>query len=404
MNVLRYDDILTQETKDAIIWDYVENKLSLREIMIKYNIKSHSYLTDKLLKDKMRSISEANKVAHEKHPERFKHTEESKAKMREKRLKYLKEHPENTAWRLSNESYPEKVFKNYLKDRGYDQKYLIIQEYSMFPYFIDFAFVDIKLAIEIDGSQHLLPERMEKDKLKDQLLVDNGWKVVRFTENLVKSDWNKIDEVLSSVIQSKEIKVENHGIFTAKQIYDEKTGIYKAVSKTSKKVERDENGYSEKQKQQYYNQRKIKERPSAEELKLMLDSGMTIKGIGNKYGISDSAIRKWFKSYNIDCSMGARGKKWYEKVCPICGKVFKPSHNKGQKFCSRNCVSIYNSKWPLKSDFIKKVFELKTKENIIQYYNICPKTCDSWLIHFGLPHKNKKLLEFINSNQPKLSY
>lgn len=66
------------------------------------------------------------------------------------------------------------MFKKYLEEREYDKRYLIIQEYSMFPYFIDFAFVDIKLAIEIDGSQHLLPERMEKDKLKDQLLMDNG--------------------------------------------------------------------------------------------------------------------------------------------------------------------------------------------------------------------------------------
>ena len=65
--------------------------------MTKYNIKSRSYLTDKLLKGKIRTLSEANKVAYEKHPERFKHTEESKAKLREKRLKYLKEHPENTA-------------------------------------------------------------------------------------------------------------------------------------------------------------------------------------------------------------------------------------------------------------------------------------------------------------------
>ena len=398
MNVVSYDKVLTQETKDAIIWDYVENKLSLKDIMIKYNIKSRSYLTDKLLKDKMRSISEANKIVHEKHPERFKHTEKSKAKLREIRLRYLKEHPENTAWRKSNESYPETVFKSYLKDRGYDQKYLIIQEYSMFPYFIDFAFVDIKLAIEIDGSQHLVPERMEKDKLKDQLLVDNGWKVIRLTENLVKTDWNKIDEILSVSIQSKEIQVELHGVFTAEQIYDEKTGIYKAVSKTYKKVERDENGYSEKQKQQYYNQRKIKERPSAEELKSMLDSGMTIKGIGDKYGMSDNAIRKWFKNYNIDCSMEARGKKWHERVCSICGKIFKPSHNKGQKFCSKNCVSIHKSKWPLKNEFLEKILELKTKENIIQYYNICPKTCDSWLIHFGIPHTKLKFKKYIEEN------
>lgn len=400
MNVVSYDKILTLEKKDEIIWDYVENKLSLNELMVKYNIKSRSYIC-KLLQGKIRSTSEANKLAHQKYPDKFKHSEESKEKIRQTRLEYLKEHPENTAWRKSSESYPEKMFKKYLKEREYDKKYLIIQEYSVFPYFIDFAFVDIKLAVEIDGSQHLIPERMEKDKLKDQLLIDNGWKVVRFTENLVKTDWNKIDEILCRVIESTEIFVENHGVFTVDQIYDTKTGVYKAVGKTYKKIERDKNGYSEKQKQNYYNQRKIKERPSIEELQLMLNSGMTIKGIGNKYGVSDNTIRKWFKIYGVDCSMEARGKRWVEKICPICGKTFKPLSSKNQKFCSANCSSIHNSKWPLKKDFIEKVLELKTKESIVRYYNISPKTCDNWLIHFGLPHINKNLEEYIKLNSTK---
>ena len=64
--------------------------------MIKHNIRSRSYLC-KLLQGKIRSTSEANKLAHKKYPERFKHSEESKEKIRKIRLQYLKEHPENTA-------------------------------------------------------------------------------------------------------------------------------------------------------------------------------------------------------------------------------------------------------------------------------------------------------------------
>ena len=120
MNVTNYDKILTNEKKDEIIWDYVENKLSLKEVMIKHNIRSRSYLC-KLLQGKIRSTSEANKLAHKKYPERFKHSEESKEKIRKIRLQYLKEHPENTAWRRSNESYPEKMFKKYLEEREYDK-------------------------------------------------------------------------------------------------------------------------------------------------------------------------------------------------------------------------------------------------------------------------------------------
>jgi arylsulfatase len=57
-----------------------------------------------------------------------------------------------------------------LKSNGLDKKYSIVREYSVFPYFIDFAFVNEKVAVEIDGSQHLLPERKDRDDKKDELL------------------------------------------------------------------------------------------------------------------------------------------------------------------------------------------------------------------------------------------
>jgi very-short-patch-repair endonuclease len=62
----------------------------------------------------------------------------------------------------------------FLEEKGYSSKYLIHREYSVFPYFIDFAFVEQKIAIEIDGSQHLLPERKERDEKKDALLIEQG--------------------------------------------------------------------------------------------------------------------------------------------------------------------------------------------------------------------------------------
>jgi very-short-patch-repair endonuclease len=39
---------------------------------------------------------------------------------------------------------------------------------------VDFAFTDQRIAIEIDGSQHLLPERKAKDDEKDALLIEQG--------------------------------------------------------------------------------------------------------------------------------------------------------------------------------------------------------------------------------------
>lgn len=96
ITTMKYDDILSNETKQEIINDYCNNGLSYRDIMTKYSIKSRSY-TQKLLKDVVRSTSEANKIAHKKYPEKFQHSEKTKEKIRQARLKYMKEHPEDTA-------------------------------------------------------------------------------------------------------------------------------------------------------------------------------------------------------------------------------------------------------------------------------------------------------------------
>ena len=88
----RYDNIFSENDKEKIREDYVINKLSLRDICNKYNIKSKSF-AEKVLKPVIRSISEANKIAHKQKPENFKHTDKTKQKLREKRLKYMKENP-----------------------------------------------------------------------------------------------------------------------------------------------------------------------------------------------------------------------------------------------------------------------------------------------------------------------
>lgn len=201
-----YDKILSEKIKQNIIEDYTTNNLSLRKIGSKYNIRSKEYLTS-LLKPYIRSLSEATKIAHKNYPSSFKQSDETKQKLRNIRLQFMKNHPEKTAWRLVNESYPEKMFQKYLNERGYSDKYNIVREYSVFPFFIDFAFIDLKLAIEIDGSQHLLPERKLKDKEKDALLTNKGWIVIRISEKLVKTNWEIIDDILSSTIRTINKKI-----------------------------------------------------------------------------------------------------------------------------------------------------------------------------------------------------
>lgn len=93
---MNYNKIFSESELEQIKSDYINNQLSYKEIAAKYNIRSKSFI-QKLLGNKSRSVSEANRLARRKYPERFRHTEESKQKIREARLRYMREHPENTA-------------------------------------------------------------------------------------------------------------------------------------------------------------------------------------------------------------------------------------------------------------------------------------------------------------------
>lgn len=221
-----------------------------------------------------------------KKPDSFKHTEETKQKIRTARLKYMKEHPEETAWRKRNEpSYPEKCFIKFLTEKGYDKRFLIEREKSIFPFFIDFAFVDIKLAVEIDGSQHIVDEeRKQRDILKNKVLLNNGWKVLRISENIVKSNWEVLQLKLEDAIGNNDITCETVGIIKLPKQYQ--------------KVERDENGYSKKQIESAFKQRKVIDRPSKEILlQEILEFSFT--EVGRKYGVTDNTIRKWCKFYKL---------------------------------------------------------------------------------------------------------
>lgn len=284
-NNFKYDDIITSDLKRDIINDYVNGLLTIKDIKNKYNIRSNSYI-GKILKGYTRSISEANIIAHKNKPDAFKHSEKTKQKIREHRLKFMKEHPEQTAWRKRNlPSYPEQCFIKFLQEYSYDKYYYIEREYSIFPFYIDFAFVDVKVAIEIDGSQHILDEnRIERDKEKDKTLIDKGWKVLRISENAVKTDWVVIKHNLDLCLNNNIPQCVKVGIFKTPKTYERK--------------DRNERGLTVLQEEQHFKQRKVVERPSCETL-LRDIYEMSFVKVGEKYGVSDNTIRKWCKYYKL---------------------------------------------------------------------------------------------------------
>ena len=109
-----------------------------------------------------------------------KHTEETKLKISKHRIQYLKDNPDKVPYLLNHhskgKSYPEKYFEEVFKNENVN----VTPSYRISLYELDFAMVDDKIDIEIDGSQHYCDERIvESDKRRTKYLENLGWKVIR---------------------------------------------------------------------------------------------------------------------------------------------------------------------------------------------------------------------------------
>jgi very-short-patch-repair endonuclease len=135
------------------------------------------------------------------------HTNETKRKISEKRIEYLKNNPDKVPYLLnhsSKESYPEKYFTNLFNNEDID----VIKYYRIGTYELDFCIIEKKIDIEIDGDQHYLDEKIVKHDIKRNKFLENkGWIIFRIKwsdykkmsysdkENYIKELKNKIGSV-----------------------------------------------------------------------------------------------------------------------------------------------------------------------------------------------------------------
>jgi very-short-patch-repair endonuclease len=102
---------------------------------------------------------------------------ESRLKISIARKKYLLEHPDKVPYKLNHkhkQTYPERYFKKVL--HGFVMQYM--PEGTL--YCIDFANIDNKIAIEIDGEQHYVDKKMVIHDIKrTKILEELGWRIIR---------------------------------------------------------------------------------------------------------------------------------------------------------------------------------------------------------------------------------
>lgn len=120
-----------------------------------------------------------------------KHSEETKKRLSEWRIKFLQDNPEMVPYRLNHyskgPSYPEIYFKGILDSHNVDY----VEQYPFGRYQLDFAIMDRKIDFEVDGDQHYLdPRIVESDKRRNKHLIDSGWRVIRIRW----SDYKKLEK------------------------------------------------------------------------------------------------------------------------------------------------------------------------------------------------------------------
>lgn len=193
-------------------WNHIEKMYadgySMYEISSKLNIRPRSLYSHFESKDiKRRQVGESRSISnHRREP--MKMSEESKQKIREFRIRHMQDHPNETTWlrkHQSEKSNPEIIFEKELIERNITGW---IYNYRVNIYKYDFAFVDLKLDVEIDGEQHERAEQAFKDKLRDEFTMKNGWTVLRFKvkediqKNLSKT-MDKLEKTIADLLSSR---------------------------------------------------------------------------------------------------------------------------------------------------------------------------------------------------------
>jgi very-short-patch-repair endonuclease len=70
----------------------------------------------------------------------------------------------------------------------------------------DFMCKDLMLIIEVDGNTHLYEETFQRDKIKQKKLEELGFTVLRFTDDDILKNLNKISYIINDWIEEFEKK------------------------------------------------------------------------------------------------------------------------------------------------------------------------------------------------------
>jgi len=103
-------------------------------------------------------------------------------------------HQETNSERILKAMFPEALY-NFCVPTGKSSK-----RHQPHIYYLDFAWLEIKLDVEVDGYNHHTDNQRAKDQVRDQWLKEHGWLVLRFSNGDVLRDTTKVQKHIESII------------------------------------------------------------------------------------------------------------------------------------------------------------------------------------------------------------
>ena len=80
------------------------------------------------------------------------------------------------------------------------------RQHNIENYIVDFYIAEKKIAIEVDGRQHLLPEHRQADEQRDRDLASWGISVLRYSNNSIR---NCFDAVVADILWNLELDFDD---------------------------------------------------------------------------------------------------------------------------------------------------------------------------------------------------
>lgn len=222
-------------------------------------------------------------------------SEETKRKISDKRKQWLNDNPDKHPWRNKDKfkSEPCEKVKEFLKELNIP----FIAEYQPDiegrAFSIDIALPDKMIALEINGNQHYERDGSLKPYYQERhnLLESNGWNVyeIHYSACFNLDKWTDFIGKLKDADKKVEF---DYFAYTPKNVIQNKCvdcsiDIYpqsircKSCAGTIPR----------------HRKRKV-ERPSKDELVALIWKYSFVE-LGKMFGVSDNAVRKWCKSYDI---------------------------------------------------------------------------------------------------------